>query len=75
VGEITGYGSGVVEFSAVVPGQIDPQRGPDALCVYRDADQALLRPEAEGVPDEAEQIWGDLMVSDSTSMLVDLFSA
>lgn len=61
--EVVGDGSGVIEFLAGLAWEVDPQGRTDAVVVQGDADQAFLWPEAEGVPDEAEDIWGVLMVS------------
>ncbi|KRE47343.1 hypothetical protein ASG92_26900 [Arthrobacter sp. Soil736] len=55
---MAGDGSGVAQLSAVVPGEVHAQGGPEAVGVYGDADKALLRPEAQGVSDEAEQVCG-----------------
>lgn len=42
-----GDGSGVAELAAVVPGELHPQGGAEAVAVNGDADQALLQPEAD----------------------------
>ena len=55
-GEVVGDGPCVWEFLAGLAGQVDPQCRADAVVVQCDADQAFLRPEAEGVADEAEDI-------------------
>lgn len=49
-------GAGVGEFLTRLAGEVDPQRGANAVLIQRDADQAFLGPEAKGVADEAEDI-------------------
>lgn len=55
-GEVVGDGPRVGEFLAGLAGEVDTQRRADAVLVQRDADEAFLGPEAEGVPDKAENI-------------------
>lgn len=47
---------GVGEFLPGELGEVDTECGADAVLVKGDADEAFLWPEAEGVPDEAEDI-------------------
>ncbi|UUL75574.1 hypothetical protein NG819_15470 [Pseudarthrobacter sp. Fe7] len=51
-----GDGPGVGEFLPCPTGEVDAESGTDAAVVHGDADKAFLGPEAEGVPDEAEDI-------------------
>ena len=55
-GEVVGDGACVGEFLAGLAGEVDAQGRADAVLVQGDADQTFLRPEAQGVPDEAENI-------------------
>jgi hypothetical protein len=55
-GEVVGDGLRVGKFLAGVPREVDAQGRADAVVVQGDAGQALLRPESERVPDEAEHI-------------------
>lgn len=55
-GEVVGDRACVGELLAGLTGEVDAQGRSDAVVVHGDADQALLGPEAQGVPDEAEDI-------------------
>jgi hypothetical protein len=55
-GEVACDSSGIRKLLPGLAGEVDPEGGTDAVVVQRDADEAFLGPEAEGVPDKTEDI-------------------